>query len=158
MSDPKPLGDLADIILTVAARSGHGFVHPLPMAAGKDKLAIGRAIASLKRRQLVAEAPVTDQRHCWRGKGDAMIGLAVTEAGRELVPDALPQTKTGTIVSLMERKEGATLDDMTGATGWLPHTTRAALTGLRKRGHAIASTRVDGVRTYRVLHTAEAAE
>ncbi len=158
MSDPKPLGDLADIILTVAARSEHRFVHPLPVAAGKDMLAIGRAIASLKRRQLVAEAPVTDQRHCWRGKGDAMIGLAVTDAGRELVPDVPPQTKTGTIVSLMERKEGATLDDMTGATGWLPHTTRAALTGLRKRGHEIASTKIDGVRTYRVLHTAEAAE
>ncbi|MDR7102846.1 DUF3489 domain-containing protein [Croceicoccus sp. BE223] len=158
MSDQKPLGDLADIILIVAARSQHGFVHPLPVAAGKDRLAIGRAIASLKRRQLVTEVAVTDERHCWRRKGDDMIGLAVTDAGRELVPDVPPQTKTGTIVSLMERKEGATLEDMTGATGWLPHTTRAALTGLRKRGHEIASTKVDGVRTYRVLHTAEAAQ
>lgn len=158
MSDQKPLGDLADIILVVAARSEHGFVHPLPVAAGKDRLAIGRAIASLKRRQLVTEVPVTDERHCWRGKGDDMIGLAVTDAGRELVPDAPQLTKTGMIVSLMERAEGATLEDMTGATGWLPHTTRAALTGLRKRGHEIASTKVDGVRTYRVLHTAEAAQ
>ncbi len=38
----------------------------------------------------------------------------------------------------MSRTEGATLDEMVAATGWLPHTTRAALTGLRKKGHAIA--------------------
>lgn len=31
---------------------------------------------------------------------------------------------------------GASLDELAGATGWLPHTTRAALTGLRKKGHA----------------------
>jgi hypothetical protein len=33
--------------------------------------------------------------------------------------------------------------------GWLPHTTRAALTGLKKKGHTVTSTKADGVRTYR---------
>jgi hypothetical protein len=33
---------------------------------------------------------------------------------------------------------------MREATGWLPHTTRAALTGLRKRGYVIARERIDG--------------
>jgi hypothetical protein len=37
----------------------------------------------------------------------------------------------------MQRTEGATLDDLITATGWLPHTTRVALTGLRKTGLAI---------------------
>jgi hypothetical protein len=37
--------------------------------------------------------------------------------------------------------EGATLDELIKATDWLPHTTRAALTGLRKRGYAIERTR-----------------
>jgi len=36
------------------------------------------------------------------------------------------------------------------ATGWLPHTTRAALTGLRKKGHAIARDRVEGVTRYAI--------
>ncbi len=37
------------------------------------------------------------------------------------------------------------------ATGWLPHTTRAALTGLRKRGFEIARDRdPDGQSRYRV--------
>ena len=40
---------------------------------------------------------------------------------------------------------------MIAATGWLPHTTRAALTGLRKKGYAIDSDKVDGIRTYRAV-------
>ena len=46
-------------------------------------------------------------------------------------------TKTALVIDLLRRKRGATLDELTGATSWLPHTTRAALTGLRKRGYAI---------------------
>jgi hypothetical protein len=36
------------------------------------------------------------------------------------------------------------LDALVEATGWLPHTTRAALTGLRKRGYAVLLERQDG--------------
>ena len=38
----------------------------------------------------------------------------------------------------MQGMTGATLNDMVEVTGWLPHTTRAALTGLRHKGYAIA--------------------
>jgi hypothetical protein len=38
---------------------------------------------------------------------------------------------------LLQRSHGATLDELIAATGWLPHTSRAALTGLRKRGYSI---------------------
>jgi len=46
-------------------------------------------------------------------------------------------TKRALVLNLLGRPEGATLADLTAATGWLPHTTRAALTGLRQAGHAI---------------------
>jgi hypothetical protein len=46
-------------------------------------------------------------------------------------------SKQAVIVKLMSRPKGATLDEMVQATEWLPHTTRAALTGLRKRGFAL---------------------
>jgi hypothetical protein len=40
---------------------------------------------------------------------------------------------------------------MVEATGWLPHTTRAALTGLRKKGYAIQKSKnPDGVTVYRL--------
>ena len=46
-------------------------------------------------------------------------------------------TKTEMVIDLLRRDSGATLDELTGAPSWLPHTTRAALTGLRKKGHTI---------------------
>ena len=39
------------------------------------------------------------------------------------------------VVGLLQRDRGATLAEIIAATDWLPHTTRAALTGLRKRGY-----------------------
>jgi len=48
-----------------------------------------------------------------------------------------PTSKIEQVLALLDRDEGATLAEITGLTGWLPHTARAALTGLRKKGHAI---------------------
>ncbi|MDP3676492.1 MAG: DUF3489 domain-containing protein [Novosphingobium sp.] len=61
-----------------------------------------------------------------------------------------PTSKIATVIGLLEREHGATLAEMVAATGWLPHTTRAALTGLKKKGHTVTSTKAEGVRTYRV--------
>jgi Protein of unknown function (DUF3489) len=46
-------------------------------------------------------------------------------------------TKVAAVIGLLSRPGGASIDDLITATGWLPHTTRAALTGLRKRGFGI---------------------
>ena len=68
-----------------------------------------------------------------------------------LQPKPAPEvTKRAQLIALLERSEGASLDDMVVATGWLQHTTRAALTGLRKSGKFIESEKVDGVRRYRI--------
>lgn len=72
---------------------------------------------------------------------------------------ALPKraTKINTVLAMLRRPEGATLEQLVAATGWLPHTTRAAMTGLRTKGHVIISDKpVGGVRTYRVTQVAEA--
>jgi hypothetical protein len=53
-------------------------------------------------------------------------------------------SKQALIVKMLSRKAGATLEALVDATGWLPHTTRAALTGLRKRGYAVLLERQDG--------------
>jgi hypothetical protein len=52
-------------------------------------------------------------------------------------------TKLAQVIELLQRGHGATIDDLIAATGWLPHTTRAALTGLRKRGYAVTIDRSD---------------
>lgn len=58
-------------------------------------------------------------------------------------------TKLAGVIALLDRAEGAGIDELTAATGWLPHTTRAALTGLRKRGMTLArGKREDGTTVY----------
>lgn len=72
----------------------------------------------------------------------ASTGPATTRSG---------QTKIDKVIALLKSKDGATLDDLTRATGWLPHTARAAMTGLRKKGHTIERTTVDGVSRYAIV-------
>jgi hypothetical protein len=72
------------------------------------------------------------------------------EATVSVAPQKAPN-KQQQLAALVVRDEGATLDQMIAATGWLPHTTRAALTGLKKKGYAISSDKIDGVRTYRAV-------
>ena len=56
------------------------------------------------------------------------------------------------LVTLLGRSDGATIADMTQATGWQAHSVRGAMAGaLKKRGHSVVSTKVDGVRTYRIV-------
>jgi hypothetical protein len=60
-------------------------------------------------------------------------------------------SKLATVVALLTRPEGASIEALMAATGWLSHTTRAALTGLRKRGMMVIRDKVaNGSSRYRV--------
>jgi hypothetical protein len=60
-------------------------------------------------------------------------------------------SKLALVIEHLQRADGATIIDLTQATGWLPHTTRAALTGLRKRGYAVIRERIGaGDSVYRI--------
>ncbi len=50
-------------------------------------------------------------------------------------------SKTELILALLTRSEGATVAQLVEATSWLPHTTRAMLSGLRRRGYVIVCER-----------------
>ena len=55
-------------------------------------------------------------------------------------------TKINEVIAMLGRWDGATIGELIAATGWLPHTTRAALTGLRKRGYELILDRSDRAR------------
>ncbi len=59
-------------------------------------------------------------------------------------------SKIAAVVALLEREQGATLDEMVEGTGWLAHTTRAALTRLRKKGRAITKAKRGDATCYRM--------
>lgn len=46
-------------------------------------------------------------------------------------------TKSVKLLTLLQTGTGASLEDMVEATGWQAHTVRAAMTGLRMKGHTI---------------------
>ena len=64
-------------------------------------------------------------------------------------PTSAP-TKQALIIGLLQRPDGATLSDLVAATGWLPHTTRAALTRLRQAGHILEKTKGETGTVYRL--------
>ena len=65
--------------------------------------------------------------------------------------DRAPGTKQARVLELLHRKEGASLAELVEATGWLPHTTRAALTRLRQSGHELQKDkRKTGETAYRI--------
>jgi uncharacterized protein DUF3489 len=61
-----------------------------------------------------------------------------------------PRGKLGRVLDAVGAAGGATLAELAGITGWRPHTTRAALTRLRQRGHALERLDLDGRKAYRL--------
>jgi DNA-binding transcriptional regulator PaaX len=46
-------------------------------------------------------------------------------------------TKIETVLKLLRRPSGASIAQLQKTTGWQSHSVRAALTGVRKKGHTI---------------------
>lgn len=74
-------------------------------------------------------------------------------------------TKQAKLVSMLSRKSGTTIVKASETLGWLPHTTSATMTGLRKRGYVIERQardgkpsiyRIDADKTAPLLESAEA--
>ena len=76
---------------------------------------------------------------------------SLDEGGRPARVVPRDGSKLALVIEHLQRADGATIVDLTEATGWLPHTTRAALTGLRKRGYTVIRGRIGaGDSVYRV--------
>jgi len=66
-------------------------------------------------------------------------------------------TRQAAILNLLRRAEGASIDDLTSATGWQAHSVRAALPGLRKRGYDTERGVESGASRYRIIEKRKAA-
>lgn len=158
------LNDLQLILLSTASNREDGNLLPAPDSVTNDPDRVKTAIASLVRRKLAVKSNdhivITDAGRAAIGADEAASEQAdnatdIKEGNTEplagpAAPSARAGTKAALLTDLLSREGGATLDDLTRATGWLPHTVRAALSGLRKKGYTIASEKVDGVRAWRI--------
>ena len=167
------LNDTQLVLLSAAAqRDDHLLIHPKELTSkAAEKLA-----AKLIRLGAAEEVRVGPDQPRWREEDGNPVGLRITQAGLEALgidgnpsdpnvadaPSPAPAqtgpragSKQAMVIEMLGRERGATLDDLVAATGWLPHTTRAALTGLRKKGHQLVKSKEDERGT--VYRTAAAA-
>jgi len=66
-------------------------------------------------------------------------------------------TKLDQLIALLKAPDGATMDEMTAATGWQAHSVRGAMAGaLRKKGLAITSAKTGDIRRWRLVEASGA--
>jgi hypothetical protein len=178
MTKSTRLSDLQLIMLSTAVNREQGNILPPPDAIASQIDRIRKEIPALLKRQLIEEAPAADESSTWRDQDQQRLGLFITAAGRAIIAadeteDPAPQPDTASdapapevgvaprtsskielVLGLLQRPEGATLAELIVVTGWLPHTTRAALTGLRKKGHIVDRDKRDDQTCYRIAEAA----
>ncbi|MDX3910802.1 MAG: DUF3489 domain-containing protein [Sphingobium sp.] len=160
---PEPLGEgPARIRKAVEALIRRGLAAEAELAPGADawrsvgNRAVGVVITDAGRAAIAVD-PAEDDNEGQAATSPPAVSHApaaevlTSSAAVDAPAPAQPapaRTKTAEVLELLRRESGATLDELTTATGWLPHTTRAALTGLRKKGHAIVRGKRDELSCY----------
>ena len=158
------LTDAQQLMLNAAAqREDRILAMPPNLKGGAAQKVAAKLIAA----GLVKEVKAKSGEPAWRRDAESgqAFALKLTAAGLKAnASDVGPVAHTTTasaprdgskishVIGLLQREDGATLDEVVAATGWLPHTSRAALTGLRKRGYAIEKRLIaEGRRSYIIV-------
>ena len=164
---PK-LNDLQCIALSAASQRDDASLYPLPDTIAGAGARLEKGLVALINAGFAEERQIWDMSIAHRSDEDIAFGLFITDSGLAAIgagPSATSDgpapiaaspaapaasSKAATVIALLQRPEGATLANLIDATGWLPHTTRAALTGLRHKGHVIDKSKAGGVTTYSI--------
>jgi hypothetical protein len=165
------------LLSSASQREDHLITLPEKLKGGAARAVVSKLLIQ----SLVEEIAVgRDDPHWRRSEEDQPIGLKVTQAGLQAIGEELEDnrsdedevagsevadadrkaaessaprdgSKRALVISLLQQDGGVTLDDLVEATGWLPHTTRAALTGLRQKGYEVVRTKGhNGRSVYRI--------
>src|SRR4051794_22706688 len=164
------LTDTQRAILTAACKRKDRRVFPIAVPGLKGG-AVTAVLKSLLKNGFVEETPALGDDHVWRkGDGDVPLTLKATAAaframgvGQKArrtrkptaadVPRQRADTKQAKVIAMLNRRAGATVEQIIKVTDWQPHTVRGFLAGcLKKRlGLKVTSERAEGgERVYRV--------
>jgi len=157
-------------MLSVAAQREDRCIEPSPDLRGSA----ARTFATkLIEAGLAREFRAKDGMPVWRHDkdGDRSYSLKLTSSGIKIASNkadviqpstnvrsnstpATPRehSKLSQVMLMLSQEGGRTIEEVSKAMGWLPHTTRATLTGLRKRGIQIIRLTREGERgsSYRI--------
>ncbi|MCJ2020425.1 DUF3489 domain-containing protein [Methylobacterium sp. E-065] len=155
-----PLNRTESGLLQAAAADGGRLA---PLAAMKPATQ-ARLLGRFLRDGLVIAHAEVDGLHRLTPAGYRAVGLAPPKPPRAAkvnagAPAAAPADPAGTAIpnkkaqvqALLRREQGATLVELIATTGWLPHTTRAALSRIRTGGQVLLkAARPDAAIAYRI--------
>ena len=156
------LTDTQSLILGTACARENGLIFPV--TANLKGGAVGNICKSHLKRGLIEEIRAADPDTVWRhGEAGSLtlratplaysaLGLGTAEgAAHSVQPDPTPPTqrqgtKQAQLIAMLRAPEGATIEEIVTATGWLSHTVRGSMSGALKKklGLAITSEKVDG--------------
>ena len=108
-----------------------------------------------------AAAPATRDELAEKAGTDAALNAADTPAGTSNGSTAGQRpasTKRAMMIGMLERPGGASVAEIGERLGWLPHTVRAAITGLRHTGREVTRSKDDKGQTVYRLAPVETAE
>jgi predicted ArsR family transcriptional regulator len=88
---------------------------------------------------------MTTTSKCQPRKVLAKVTDAQADSGARRAP-----TKTDQLLVMLQTPDGASIEELSDHFGWMQHTTRAALTGLRKKGHAVIRDKQGSITVYRI--------
>jgi hypothetical protein len=113
-----------------------------------------RAAAPKARNEMVHDKPEQARSRSKPIAEHAALGTTGVSGGE---PPA--STKRAQLIGMLERPEGASVAEIGQRLGWLPHTVRAALTGLRKAGREVTRSKDANDRSvYRLVTVKTAGE
>ncbi len=173
---PIRLSDAALLLLGQAAAREDRLLLPPPPALRARGSALQKVLQALLKAGLVVEVPVSMEAQSWRSGDDGQrIGLVIAAEGframglpvpapaapgQGALPAAEPAgrtTKQAVLIALLSDEAGASVQALAETLAWQNHTVRAALTGLRQKGHVLARTKdAAGTTVYRIMGPAGA--
>ena len=179
------LSETQSLILSAGAQRPDNLALPLPkgLAGAAAKMAVGKMIDRGWLQEV--EANLRHGEPLWRETGDGHgTTLVVTDEGllavgiepvvvqtmaairerAKVEPKPEPEaptpragTKQAQLIAMLQRPEGATMDEITAALSWQAHTARGAMSGAlgKKLGLVVTSTKEENRgRVYRIGMTA----
>jgi len=169
---PIRLSDAALLLLGQAAAREDRLLLPPPAALRARGSALQKVLQALLKAELVTEVPVATEAQSWRSGDDGeriglviaaegfrAIGLPVPAPAAQVIGQGAPPaaevagrtTKQAVLIALLSDEAGASVPALAETLAWQNHTVRAALTGLRQKGHVLARTKdADGTTVYRI--------
>jgi Protein of unknown function (DUF3489) len=134
-------------------------MHPIPRSAELPGAAQGEETNKLSRRRsgrTRKPAAVPSRRRA--GSKKRKTGKTAARGTRTAEPASPPPaprpgTKVAQVLERLRQPGGATLEEITGVTGWQPHSVRGFLSGAlgKKRGLTVVSSKGDdGIRRYSI--------